>query len=135
MKVLEHRIRYHEVDKQGFLFNSRYFEIADVGMTEFFRLLGWDYDHLIESGVDPSVVNINADFFASAKFDDLLDVDVTCTKVGTKSFTLQTNIWRGEMKLALMEIIYANVNLATEKAIPLTEQVAIKLRSFVERPE
>lgn len=35
--VLHHRVRYHETDAQGFLFNSRFLEIADVALTEFMR--------------------------------------------------------------------------------------------------
>ncbi len=41
MQVLRHRVRYHEADAQGSLFNSRYLELADDATTEFFRVLGW----------------------------------------------------------------------------------------------
>src|SRR5207302_6349185 len=71
-----HRVRNHEVDTQGFLFNSRYLELADVAMTEFFRELGWPYAKLVEGGTDPSVVSARQTFQSPARFDDVLDVDV-----------------------------------------------------------
>lgn len=57
MPLYQHRVRNHEVDSQGFLFNSRYLEIADVAMTEFFRSIGWPYPKLVAEGTDPSVVS------------------------------------------------------------------------------
>ena len=64
--VHTHRVRYHETDAQSFLFNSRYLEIADVAMTEFFRHLGWSYEKLNADGVDPSVVSAQLQFLAPA---------------------------------------------------------------------
>jgi acyl-CoA thioester hydrolase len=74
MTVYRHRVRYHETDAQGFLFNARYLELADVAMTEFFRELGWPYPELVAAGADPSVVSATLTFRKPARFDDLLDV-------------------------------------------------------------
>lgn len=52
-RVLQHRVRYHEADAQGFLFNSRFLELADVAMTEYFRSIGWPYRKLLAEKVDP----------------------------------------------------------------------------------
>jgi len=83
-----HRVRYHETDAQGFLFNSRYLEIADVAMAEFFRNLGWSYPELLELGLDPSVVDASLVFRAPALLDQVVEVRVECRRVGRSSFDL-----------------------------------------------
>lgn len=69
--VYRHRVRYHEADAQGFLFNSRYLELADVALTEFFRALGWPYQKLVAAGVDPSVVKATIEYKTPARFEDV----------------------------------------------------------------
>ena len=36
-------VRYAEVDQQGIVFNAHYLTYFDVGITEYFRALGYDY--------------------------------------------------------------------------------------------
>jgi acyl-CoA thioester hydrolase len=122
-----HRVRYHETDTQGYLFNSRYLEIADVAMTEFFRALGWPYDRLIASGVDPSVVSAQLTFRAPARFDDVVDVQVRCVRVGDSSFELHHTLTRGDTELAEISIVYVNVDIELGKSRPLTAAVAAAL--------
>lgn len=125
----QHRVRYHEVDQQGYLFNGRYFEISDVAMTEFFRALGWQYSELNALGVDPSVVHVDADFIAPARFDDLLDVRIDCTRVGTSSFTLRTYMHRETVRIAEVSTVYVNVNAVESASLPLPEDIRLALRT------
>ena len=128
MPLYQHRVRNHEVDSQGFLFNSRYLEIADVAMTEYFRSIGWPYPKLVAEGTDPSVVNAVVAFKAPAYFDDTLDVDVECRKVGNSSFTLDVRISRDHAALADIELVYVNVDPSKARSRPLPEAVALALR-------
>ncbi len=98
--VLRHRVRHYEADAQGFLFNSRYLELADAGMTEYLRGLGFPYLDLVASGVDPSVVSAQLQFRAPARFEDILAVSVRCVRVGTASFALGVEVWREAERLA-----------------------------------
>ena len=93
--LYQHRVRYHETDAQGYVFNSRYLEFVDVGMTEFVKSLGYPgYGDFVAAGADPSVVRAEVDYRRPARFDDLLDIAVECTHVGTSSFRLRTTITR-----------------------------------------
>lgn len=127
--TIPHRVRYHEVDQQGFLFNGRYFEIADVAMTEFFRALGWSYAELNGRGVDPSVVHVDADFLAPASFDDVLDVSIRCDRVGSASFRLHTTVAVGARTVAELGITYANVDARLRTSTSLPDTVADALRT------
>lgn len=127
--VHAHRVRYHEADAQGYMFNSRYLEIADVAMTEFFRARGWPYDRLVANGVDPSVVSAQLVFRAPARFDDIIEFRVECTRVGRSSFELHHAVTRAGADLAEITIVYANVDTALGKSRPLTAAVAAALSS------
>lgn len=129
--VLQHRVRYHETDQQGFLFNSRYLEITDVALTEFTRSIGWPYQQLLRAGADPSLVRAEIDFKAPARFDDVLDVDVVCTRVGTASFSTLTRMTRAGTEIAEVRITYVNVDAATAKSRPLPAAVADALRASI----
>lgn len=131
MVHFDHRVRYHEVDQQGVLFNGRYFEIADVGHTEFIRELGWTYLEMNALGADPSVVHLEADFAAAARFDDVLGVEVYCIRVGRSSFVLRTEIHRGGERLAVITATYVNVDAGAGRSIQLPEVFAETLHSSV----
>lgn len=122
--VHTHRVRYHETDAQSYLFNSRYLEIADVAMTEFFRHLGFSYGDLNAKGVDPSVVSVQLSFQAPAFFDDVLDFHVTCPRVGRTSFALEHTVMRDGTQLAKILIAYVNVDAAQAAARPLPAAIA-----------
>lgn len=126
--LLQHRVRYHEADAQGFMFNSRYLELADVAMTEFFRALGFPYLELLSLGMDPSVVKATVDFKRPARFEDLLHVSVSCTRVGTSSFDLDTYVSRDGEPITEMYLTYVNVDAqhARSRAIPATVANALR---------
>jgi acyl-CoA thioester hydrolase len=130
--VLAHRVRYHEVDQQGVMFNARYFEIADVAQIEYFRVLGWDLGQLNRSGFDPAVVHVNANFSAPARFDELLDITIECLEVGSSSFTLDYSISRGGTNVANFTIVHVNVDTRSGKAVNIPDEIATALRSRIE---
>ncbi|WP_346077405.1 thioesterase family protein [Gordonia cholesterolivorans] len=128
----QHRVRYHETDTQTFLFNARYMELADVAMTEWFRAIGHPYPGLLDDGLDPSVVKAEITFSRPAKFDDVIDVDVTCLSVGRSSFSLRFAMSRGGEPVSEVRLVYVNVDTATERSRPLPESVAHTLRGLAE---
>ncbi|WP_457967114.1 acyl-CoA thioesterase [Arthrobacter sp. D1-29] len=132
MPLYQHRVRNHEVDSQGFLFNSRYLELADVAMTEFFRSIGWPYPKLVAEGTDPSVVSAVLSFKSPAYFDDSLDVDVECRTVGNSSFKIDVSIARDRTEVAKVELVYVNVDPAQARSRPLPDAVAQALLGAIQ---
>ncbi|EGD54079.1 acyl-CoA thioesterase [Gordonia neofelifaecis] len=130
MIVYQHRVRYHETDTQAFMFNARYLEMADVAMTEYFRAIGHPYPDLLDEGLDPSVVKAEITFSRPARFDDLLDVDVTCVSVGRSSFTLRFAMSRDGEPINEVLLVYVNVDTDAEKSRPLPESIGAALRGL-----
>lgn len=79
------RVRYHECDAQGIVFNAHHFAYFDITLTELWREAFGSYDAMVESGTDVVVADAQASFHASPRFDDLLDIEMTIEKLGNSS--------------------------------------------------
>ncbi|WP_172653021.1 acyl-CoA thioesterase [Rhodococcus opacus] len=132
--VHRHRVRYHEVDAQGILYNSRYWEIVDAAMTEFFRELGWTYPELNSDGMDPSLIQSSARFLRPAGLDEEIDVAVTLTHLGTTSFALDFGLRAVSegTPIAELGIVYVNFDPTTRQKRPIPDQVRERLEASVD---
>src|SRR4051794_22695151 len=81
------RVRYAECGAQKVVFNSRYGEYVDVAVMEFFRAIGFGAQ-LATAEIDFQVVRQTIEWRGPARFDDVLEIAVRCTRVGSTSFTL-----------------------------------------------
>lgn len=79
---IEIRVRYAEVDAMGALHHSRYWVYFEMGRTELLRSQGFAYSDLEKAGVLFVVAKCEASFRAPARYDDLLILTTTITRVG-----------------------------------------------------
>lgn len=70
----EIRVRYGETDQMGYLYYGHYALYYEVGRAEAIRQLGFTYRELEEMGVMMPVVELNAQYFRPALYDDLITV-------------------------------------------------------------
>ena len=68
------RVRYGETDQMGYLYYGFYALYYEVGRAEAIRDLGYTYRELEEMGVIMPVVELNAQYFRPALYDDLVTV-------------------------------------------------------------
>jgi acyl-CoA thioester hydrolase len=68
------RVRYGETDQMGYLYYGHYALYYEVGRAEAIRQLGFTYRELEEMGVMMPVVELNAQYFRPALYDDLITV-------------------------------------------------------------
>lgn len=83
------RVRFAEIDAQSVLFNSRYLEYFDIGITEYWRAVGM-YDKSAVSGgnaVEFHVARATVDFKAPIMLDEEIDICLRCSRIGTSSMT------------------------------------------------
>ena len=91
------RVRYHECDPQGIVFNAHYFTFFDMTMTELLRAAFPEggYGEMIERlGVDIVVAEATARFRGSARFDEDLELRATVTRLGTTGMTTALTVAR-----------------------------------------
>src|SRR5687768_6094783 len=106
------RVRYHECDAQGVVFNANHFAYFDVALTELWRDRFGSYAALVESGADVVVRDAQATFHAPARFDVELDLEVTVERLGTTSMVLSIVERRGGERLVDGRTTYVFVDPA-----------------------
>jgi len=110
--TLKIRVRYSECDAQNVVFNARYGDYADLASTEFLRAALGGYQALVEQGYENQIVKLLIEWKAPARFDDVLNLNVSVGRVGNSSFTLNTafvNAETGQL-LATAEAVYVFVD-------------------------
>lgn len=124
------RVRWAECDAQGVVFNGNYFLYFDVVMTEWLRALGFQGEKTVEF----FTVRAEADYKASARFDDIVDIGIRCTRLGEKSMTLKTAIFRGEELLTEGALTYVHADRVTQESSPLPEDFVARVIAFEKTP-
>jgi acyl-CoA thioester hydrolase len=90
------RVRYEEIDGQRIVYNARYLAYADIAQTEYFRsAIKMHLYDLADAGLfDVATVHVEQDFYRSFELDDLIDIGVRCTAIGTTSLTFVYEMWK-----------------------------------------
>ncbi len=122
-----HRVRYNEVDPQSIVFNSRYLEFFDAAYMEFFRAFGYPLGIMTTAGLETVVVEVNIRYHASVRIDQLLHIDVSCSRLGNSSFDLSFEVRIKDTETGSLSenivtsatISYVNVDQVTRKSTPI----------------
>ena len=81
------RVRYAEIDAQAVVFNSRYLEYFDIGITEYWRAAGV-YDRWPgHTSPEFHVARAEVDYKVPILLDEEVDICVRCSRVGRSSMT------------------------------------------------
>ncbi len=123
------RVRYIECDAQKVVFNSRYSEYVDVGINEFLRAAGVLGD-FISGPLDFQLVKQTVEWKAPARFDQVLELRIAATRLGTTSFTIGTQfrVAGEERVIVTVETIYVLVDGKTLTKLPLPDAIRAALQ-------
>jgi acyl-CoA thioester hydrolase len=125
------RVRYHECDAQGIVFNAHHFAYFDVTLTELWREAFGSYDAMVQAGTDVVVVDAQASFHSSPRFDDLLDVEMTIAQLGNSSMRSTFEERRGGELLVTGRMVHVFVDPNTMKKQAIPESVRERLSRYV----
>jgi acyl-CoA thioester hydrolase len=123
------RVRYSEVDSQGYVFNANHVNFFQTGLTEYFRDL--DYDHVSEAPeADFHTVRVVLDIRGPVSFDQEVDLGVRAARIGGSSITWGAALFPrgGDDELTSGEIVWVNVDQTTGKSSPLPEKLVARLK-------
>ena len=123
------RVRYHECDPQGHVFNANYLTYFDILVTELWREVG-GYGDMLDDGVDMVVAEARIRYLASLGFDDEADLVVRAVKLGNTSMTSELAIERGGEAVAEGELRHVFVSRDTPGAIPIPEPIRAGLERY-----
>ena len=89
------RVRYGETDQMGFCYYGNYAQFLEVARVEALRTCGFSYKELEEQGVLLPVRSYSIKYLSPAKYDDVLTIKTTITKLeGTRiefSYVIQNS--------------------------------------------
>ncbi len=115
------RVRWAEVDMQRIVFNAHYLMYFDVANADYWRALALPYEesmNFLEG--DLYVKKASLEFHASARMEDLLDVGLKCSRIGSSSIAFKGGIFREETLLVDCELLYvfADPKAQASKQVP-----------------
>lgn len=111
------RVRWAEVDLQKIVFNAHYLMYFDTAIADYWRALALPYEETMHQwGGDLYVKKASVEYFASARYEDQLDVMLKCSKVGNSSIVYEGAIFRSDELLVTSELIYVYANPSTQKS-------------------
>ncbi|MFJ9786966.1 acyl-CoA thioesterase [Amycolatopsis sp. NPDC101161] len=107
------RVRYHECDGQGIVFNAHYLAYVDMCSFEAEKALFGSHEEFLAHRTDVVVAEANLKFRAPARYDDELVVSQYLTHLGTTSLIFDFEIHRVETLIAAATLRYVFIDPET----------------------
>ncbi len=117
------RVRYAECDPQGVAFNSHYLVYFDTSLTELWRAAFGGYRAVMDRGLDVVVAEAQLRFRAPARFDELLTLEMSVTRLGETSITSAHRISREADLIVEGVMRHVLVDLSTLTKTPVPEWI------------
>ena len=114
------RVGFSDTDAQGIVYYGRYNPYFDLARVEYHRSLGLLHR---QSGGDFVMRANDVEYFAPARFDDELDIDVRVSRIGRTSVTFEFAAYRlpDEVLMVTAHQTLVYVDLAERKACPVPD--------------
>ncbi len=94
----------------GYLHHANYFVFFEMGRTELLRASGGNYRKMEEEGLFVVVVRADCRYHRPARYDDVLRIETTVTRVTTASIEHEYKAIRGDELLATGHVVLAAVD-------------------------
>lgn len=125
------RVRWAEVDMQKIVFNAHYLMYFDTAISDYWRALAFPYEASMQRlGGDLYVKKSTLEYHASARYDDLLDIGLTCARIGNSSIQFTGGVFLGEQLLVAGELLYVFADPATQTSKPVPSALRDVLSGF-----
>ena len=115
------RVYYEDTDAGGVVYYANYLKFCERARTEWLRTLGVSQQALIdEQGLAFVVRSVQADYLASARLDDALEVFTRVATLRRASILFEQVVKRGQELLFSTRVLLASIDLHRHKpaAIP-----------------
>jgi acyl-CoA thioester hydrolase len=123
------RPRYAEVDQQGVVFNAHWLTYFDDACTRFFESLGYTPKTSFFDTFDFMIVRAQLDWAGPAGFDEVVEIVVEPSRLGTKSFDLRYRASVDGRAACTGVITYVSVTPSTHESAPIPAELRARLES------
>jgi acyl-CoA thioester hydrolase len=132
--LIREPVRWSDVDLAGIIFYGSYVRLFEIAETELFRAAGLPFSRLFEEfDLWLPRAALHFEFRRPARLDDLLDLEMWISRIGTSSLRLQFEVYRSAPERELTAEGYA-VLVAVRRGeltpIPVPAEVVAALERF-----
>jgi acyl-CoA thioester hydrolase len=125
------RIRFHECDPQGIVFNANFLAYADIAMTELYREAFGSWQAAIEKdGIDMVVAEATVRYLAPLRFDEEVELVASVTRIGTTATTTLIEIEKSGSTVAEVTLRHVIVDLETRAKTPIPDSLRTGLERY-----
>jgi acyl-CoA thioester hydrolase len=118
------RVYYEDTDAGGVVYYANYLKFFERARTEWLRELGIKQSIFLEQNIGFVVRKVEMDNLASAKLDDLLNVNSTIIERKRASLVFSQHITNQHQQVLCKAIIkIASINLTLAKPCPIPETI------------
>ena len=123
------RVGFSDTDAQGIVYYGRYLPYFDAARVEYHRHLGMLQ---LDAGGEFVMRAANIEYFAPARFDELLEVFIRVSRIGRTSATYEMAAYRVEDDILMVTATQTLVlvDLDERKACPIPDAVRERIRAF-----
>jgi acyl-CoA thioester hydrolase len=127
------RVGFSDTDAQGIVYYGRYLPYFDLARVEYLRHLGLlKLETGIEDGHEFVMRASSVEYFAPARFDDLIEIFVRMARIGRTSATFECAAHRAEDDLLMVTArqTLVLVDLDERKAATIPDSYRARIRAF-----
>lgn len=125
------KVRYADTDRQGHVNNAVFSTYLETARVEF---LMDPMKSLTDSGCVFVIAGIQMDLLQQIFWPGIVDIGLSVTRIGTSSVTFSQAIFQSGKAVARAETVVVQLEGATGKSHPLSEQLRDKLQAFFRSP-
>ncbi len=126
--VWRHRVRFVDTDASGRIHYTAMLRFFEAAENEYLRALGVDYARLEDRHTSFPRVYVDCNYTGAVRDDDMVDIAVQTERVGSSSFTLAFRASVDTNPAAHGRIVIVCMNVETQKAQALPQNLAAILR-------
>jgi len=125
------RVRWAEIDAQKIVFNGHYLMYFDTAVAAYWRALAMPYAETMEAlGGDLYVRKATLEYLGSARYDDVLDIGMRCTRIGNSSILFTGAVFRQDELLVSGDLVYVFADPHSQTSKPVPESLRKVLLGF-----
>ena len=109
------RVRYADTDMMGVVYHANYPVFFEIGRSEYMRQKGFAYREFEDMGYHLVVTGLEAKYYNSAAYDDLLTVRTRISEMQSRGLTFHYIIYRD--KTLLVEGITKHLCIHNKKTV------------------
>ena len=127
------RVFFEDTDAGGIVYYANYLKFAERARSEFIRLMDWNQREKLQSeeNIGFAVRHCEADYKASARLEDVIEVHTSITKLGGASMCMNQSFVRDGIEIVNIKVKLACMSLDEGVPARMPKDLMEKIKQYV----